>query len=204
MYSKYGKRLIDFLISLLGFIVLSPLFLILCLLIKITSKGPIFFKQKRVGIHKTYFDILKFRTMKIDTPKDVPTHLLSDPDQYITSVGRFLRKTSLDELPQLINIIKGDMSIVGPRPALWNQYDLIEHRDLYQANDVMPGLTGWAQINGRDELEISVKAKLDGEYVQRMSFLFDCKCFLLTITSVLKHEGVVEGGTGSMHEGDSQ
>ena len=204
MYSKYGKRLIDFLISLLGFIVLSPLFLILCLLIKITSKGPIFFKQKRVGIHKTYFDILKFRTMKIDTPKDVPTHLLSDPDQYITSVGRFLRKTSLDELPQLINIIKGDISIVGPRPALWNQYDLIEQRDLYQANDVMPGLTGWAQINGRDELEISVKAKLDGEYVQRMSFLFDCKCFLLTITSVLKHEGVVEGGTGSMHEGDSQ
>ena len=204
MYSKYGKRLIDFLISLLGFIVLSPLFLILCLLIKITSKGPIFFKQKRVGIHKTYFDILKFRTMKIDTPKDVPTHLLSDPDQYITSVGRFLRKTSLDELTQLINIIKGDMSIVGPRPALWNQYDLIEQRDLYQANDVMPGLTGWAQINGRDELEISVKAKLDGEYVQRMSFLFDCKCFLLTITSVLKHEGVVEGGTGSMHEGDSQ
>ncbi len=204
MYSKYGKRLIDFLISLLGFIVLSPLFLILCLLIKITSKGPIFFKQKRVGIHKTYFDILKFRTMKIDTPKDVPTHLLSDPDQYITSVGRFLRKTSLDELPQLINIIKGDMSIVGPRPALWNQYDLIEQRDLYQANDVMPGLTGWAQINGRDELEISVKAKLDGEYVQRISFLFDCKCFLLTITSVLKHEGVVEGGTGSMHEGDSQ
>lgn len=204
MYSKYGKRLIDFLISLLGFIVLSPLFLILCLLIKITSKGPIFFKQKRVGIHKTYFDILKFRTMKIDTPKDVPTHLLSDPDQYITSVGRFLRKTSLDELPQLINIIKGNMSIVGPRPALWNQYDLIEQRDLYQANDVMPGLTGWAQINGRDELEISVKAKLDGEYVQRMSFLFDCKCFLLTITSVLRHEGVVEGGTGSMHEGDSQ
>lgn len=204
MYSKYGKRLIDFLISLLGFIVLSPLFLILCLSIKITSKGPIFFKQKRVGIHKTYFDILKFRTMKIDTPKDVPTHLLSDPDQYITSVGRFLRKTSLDELPQLINIIKGDMSIVGPRPALWNQYDLIEQRDLYQANDVMPGLTGWAQINGRDELEISVKAKLDGEYVQRMSFLFDCKCFLLTITSVLRHEGVVEGGTGSMHEGDSQ
>lgn len=204
MYSKYGKRLIDLLISLLGFIVLSPLFLILCLLIKITSKGPIFFKQKRVGIHKTYFDILKFRTMKIDTPKDVPTHLLSDPDQYITSVGRFLRKTSLDELPQLINIIKGDMSIVGPRPALWNQYDLIEQRDLYRANDVMPGLTGWAQINGRDELEISVKAKLDGEYVQRMSFLFDCKCFLLTITSVLKHEGVVEGGTGSMHEGDSQ
>lgn len=204
MYSKYGKRLIDFLISLLGFIVLSPLFLILCLLIKITSKGPIFFKQKRVGIHKTYFDILKFRTMKIDTPKDVPTHLLSDPDQYITSVGRFLRKTSLDELPQLINIIKGDMSIVGPRPALWNQYDLIEQRDLYQANDVMPGLTGWAQINGRDELEILVKAKLDGEYVQRMSFLFDCKCFLLTITSVLKHEGVVEGGTGSMHEGDPQ
>ncbi len=204
MYSKYVKRMIDFLISLLGFIVLSPLFLILCLLIKLTSKGPVFFKQKRVGIHKTYFDILKFRTMKIDTPKDVPTHLLSDPDQYITSVGRFLRKTSLDELPQLINIIKGDMSIVGPRPALWNQYDLIAQRDIYHANDVMPGLTGWAQINGRDELEISVKAKLDGYYVQKMSFLFDCKCFFMTITSVLKHEGVVEGGTGTMHEGDSK
>lgn len=142
--------------------------------------------------------------MRIDTPKDVPTHMLTNPDQYITSVGKFLRKTSLDELPQLINIIKGDMAIVGPRPALWNQYDLIEERDKYRANDVMPGLTGWAQINGRDELEIPVKAKLDGEYVQRQSFFFDCKCFLMTITSVLKHDGVVEGGTGEMHRGDHE
>lgn len=199
MYSKYIKRCIDFLISLVGFIVLSPLFFVLCLVIKLTSSGPVFFKQKRVGIHKTYFNILKFRTMRIDTPKDVPTHMLSNPDQYITSIGKFLRKTSLDELPQLINIIKGDMSIVGPRPALWNQYDLIEERDRYQANDVMPGLTGWAQINGRDELEIPIKAKLDGDYVQKQSFFFDCKCFFMTIISVLKHDGVVEGGTGEMH-----
>lgn len=198
MYSKGIKRILDFCISFCGFIVLSPLFIVLCILIKITSPGPVFFKQKRVGIHKTYFNILKFRTMRIDTPKDVPTHMLTNPDQYITSVGKFLRKTSLDELPQLINIIKGDMAIVGPRPALWNQYDLIEERDKYRANDVMPGLTGWAQINGRDELEIPVKAKLDGEYVQRQSFLFDCKCFLMTIISVLKHDGVVEGGTGEM------
>lgn len=202
MYSKFIKRGIDFLISLTGFIVLSPLFLILCLLIRLTSPGPVFFRQKRVGLHKTYFTILKFRTMRIDTPSDVPTHQLSNPDQYITPIGKFLRKTSLDELPQLINIIRGDMSIVGPRPALWNQDDLIQERDLYHANDVMPGLTGWAQINGRDELEIPVKAKLDGEYVQKQSFLFDCKCFLMTITSVLKHDGVVEGGTGEMHKGD--
>lgn len=202
MYSKFLKRILDFCMSLCGFIILSPLFIILCILIKITSPGPVFFKQKRVGIHKTYFNILKFRTMRIDTPKDVPTHMLSHPDQYITSVGKFLRKTSLDELPQLINIIKGDMAIVGPRPALWNQYDLIEERDRYRANDVMPGLTGWAQINGRDELEIPIKAKLDGEYVQRQSFLFDCKCFFMTITYVLKHDGVVEGGTGEMHKGD--
>lgn len=202
MYSKFLKRILDFCMSLCGFIILSPLFIILCILIKITSPGPVFFKQKRVGIHKTHFNILKFRTMRIDTPKDVPTHMLSNPDQYITSVGKFLRKTSLDELPQLINIIKGDMAIVGPRPALWNQYDLIEERDRYRANDVMPGLTGWAQINGRDELEIPIKAKLDGEYVQRQSFLFDCKCFFMTITSVLKHDGVVEGGTGEMHKGD--
>lgn len=202
MYKRIVKRILDFLISSIGFIVLSVFFVILCLLIKITSPGPVFFKQKRVGIHKTYFNILKFRTMRIDTPHDVPTHMLKDPDQYITPVGKFLRKTSLDELPQLINIIKGDMSIIGPRPALWNQYDLIEERDKYGANDVMPGLTGWAQVNGRDELEIEYKAKLDGEYVKRQSFLFDCKCFLMTITSVLKHEGVVEGGTGQMHKGD--
>lgn len=192
------KRLIDIVVSLLGCIILSPLFLILCIAIKVDSRGPILFKQKRVGIHKTYFNILKFRTMRIDTPKDMPTHMLSNPEQYITKVGKFLRKSSLDELPQIINILKGDMSIIGPRPALWNQDDLIAERDKYGANDVMPGLTGWAQINGRDELEIPVKASLDGEYVKKMSFGFDVKCFFGTITSVLHHDGVVEGGTGAM------
>ena len=199
MYQRLFKRMIDFTLSLIGLIVLLPIFLIISIIIKITSPGPIFFKQKRVGIHKTYFNILKFRTMRIDTPKDCPTHLLQDPEQYITSIGKFLRKTSLDELPQIINILVGDMSIIGPRPALWNQYDLIEERDKYGANDVMPGLTGWAQINGRDELEIDVKAKLDGEYVERLSFAFDLKCFVGTITSVLKSEGVVEGGTGNIN-----
>lgn len=203
MYSKYGKRTIDFALSLAGIIILSPLLIVLMVLIKVTSPGPIFFKQKRVGIHKSYFNILKFRTMRIDTPKDMPTHLLENPDQYITSVGKFLRKTSLDELPQLFNIFKGEMAIVGPRPALWNQYDLIELRDAYGANDVLPGLTGWAQVNGRDELEIDVKAKLDGEYCKNLSFLFDVKCFLMTIFSVLKHDGVVEGGTGSIHNKDN-
>ena len=200
MYKSIFKRLIDFVLSLVGLIVLSPIFLVLCIWIKLDSRGPIFFKQKRVGKNKTHFNILKFRTMYIDTPKDMPTHLLANPDQYITKSGKFLRKTSLDELPQIINILKGDMAIIGPRPALWNQYDLIEERDKYGANDVVPGLTGWAQINGRDELEIDVKAQLDGEYVDRMSFLFDCKCFFGTITSVLKHEGVVEGGTGEMNK----
>lgn len=203
MYSKYGKRTIDFVLSFAGIIILSPLLIVLMVLIKVTSPGPIFFKQKRVGIHKSYFNILKFRTMRIDTPKDMPTHLLENPDQYITSVGKFLRKTSLDELPQLFNIFKGEMAIVGPRPALWNQYDLIELRDVYGANDVLPGLTGWAQVNGRDELEIDVKAKLDGEYCKNLSFLFDVKCFLMTIFSVLKHDGVVEGGTGSIHNKDN-
>lgn len=203
MYSKYGKRTIDFILSFAGIIILSPLLIVLMVLIKVTSPGPIFFKQKRVGIHKLYFNILKFRTMRIDTPKDMPTHLLENPDQYITSVGKFLRKTSLDELPQLFNIFKGEMAIVGPRPALWNQYDLIELRDVYGANDVLPGLTGWAQVNGRDELEIDVKAKLDGEYCKNLSFLFDVKCFLMTIFSVLKHDGVVEGGTGSIHNKDN-
>ena len=198
MYKKGIKRAIDFIVSLCGLIVLSPVFLILCAWIKLDSKGPIFFKQKRVGIHKTHFNILKFRTMYIDTPKDMPTHLLTNPEQYITKVGKFLRKTSLDELPQIINILKGEMSIIGPRPALWNQYDLLAERDKYGANDVMPGLTGWAQINGRDELEIDVKAKLDGEYVKRMSLLFDVRCFVGTIFSVLKSDGVVEGGTGEM------
>lgn len=192
------KRTLDFILSCGACIVLSPVLLILCIAIKIDSRGPVFFKQKRVGIHKTYFSIYKFRTMRIDTPKDMPTHLLADPDRYITKVGHFLRKSSLDELPQLFNILRGDMSFVGPRPALWNQYDLVAERDKYGANDVLPGLTGWAQINGRDELEIPVKAKLDGEYARRMSFRFDLRCFLGTFVSVLKADGVVEGGTGEM------
>ena len=194
------KRIIDFTLSFIGLIILSPVFIILCIWIKLDSKGPIFFKQKRVGKNKSYFNILKFRTMYIDTPKDMPTHMLSNPDQYITKAGKFLRKTSLDELPQIINILKGEMSIIGPRPALWNQDDLIAERDRYGANDIKPGLTGWAQINGRDELEIDVKAGLDGEYVKRMSLLFDIRCFFGTITSVVKHEGVVEGGTGELHK----
>ena len=200
MYKHFLKRVIDFILSLIGLIVLSPVFIILCVWIKLDSKGPIFFRQKRVGKHKKHFNILKFRTMYIDTPKDMPTHMLSNPDQYITKAGKFLRKTSLDELPQIINILKGEMAIIGPRPALWNQDDLIAQRDKYGANDIKPGLTGWAQINGRDELEIDVKAALDGEYVRRMSFPFDVKCFFGTITSVLKHEGVVEGGTGELHK----
>ena len=200
MYKHFLKRVIDFILSLIGLIVLSPVFIILCIWIKLDSKGPIFFRQKRVGKNKKYFNILKFRTMYIDTPKDMPTHMLSNPDQYITKAGKFLRKTSLDELPQIINILKGEMAIIGPRPALWNQDDLIAQRDKYGANDIKPGLTGWAQINGRDELEIDVKASLDGYYVEHMSFLFDMKCFFGTITSVLKHEGVVEGGTGELHK----
>lgn len=195
MYLKI-KRCIDFILSLVGLIVLLPVFLIIILAIKLDSKGPILFKQKRVGIGKTHFDILKFRTMRIDTPKDMPTHLLTNPEQYITKVGKFLRRTSLDELPQIINILLGEMAIIGPRPALWNQYDLIAERDKYGANDIKPGLTGWAQINGRDELPIEVKAKLDGEYVEKMSFLFDMKCFFRTIICVVKSDGVVEGGTG--------
>lgn len=198
MYQRYIKRILAVCLSAVGILALSWLFLILCIAIKVESKGPVLFKQKRVGIHKRHFNILKFRTMRIDTPKDTPTHLLENPEQYITKVGKFLRKTSLDELPQLFNIFVGHMAIIGPRPALWNQFDLIEERDKYGANDVRPGLTGWAQINGRDELEIPVKAKLDGEYVQRISFRFDVKCFFGTITSVLRHDGVVEGGTGAM------
>lgn len=194
------KRGIDIILSTVGGIILIPVFLALCIAIKIDSPGPVLFRQKRVGIHKKHFYILKFRTMRIDTPKDMPTHLLGSPEQYITKVGGFLRRTSLDELPQMINIWKGDMSIIGPRPALWNQEDLIEERDRYGANDILPGLTGWAQINGRDELEIGLKAKLDGEYVKRMSFLFDARCFMGTIRSVLKHDGVVEGGTGTMNK----
>lgn len=194
MFYLKVKRLIDIILSMLGLIILSPVFLGLILAIKFDSPGPIFFKQKRFGSHKNYFNILKFRTMKIDTPNDIPTHLLDNPEQWITKVGVFLRKTSLDELPQIINILKGEMSIVGPRPALWNQIDLIEERDKYEANDVPVGLTGWAQINGRDELEIDMKAKLDGEYAERISFTMDIRCFFNTIISVLKTEGVVEGG----------
>ncbi len=198
MYRSIMKPLLDILLSFLALIVLVIPMLLLALLIKLESPGPVLFKQKRVGIHKSHFSILKFRTMRTDTPKDVPTHLLADPEKYITKMGRFLRKTSLDELPQLLNILTGKMSIVGPRPALWNQFDLLEERDRYGANDIRPGLTGWAQVNGRDELEIEEKAKLDGEYVQKQSFLFDIKCVLATVFSVLRREGVVEGGTGAM------
>ena len=200
MYKHCLKRVIDFILSLLGIVILSPVLLVIAIAIKLDSKGPVFFKQKRVGIHKTYFNIYKFRTMYTDTPKDMPTHLLNNPDAFITKVGGILRKTSLDELPQLINILKGEMAVIGPRPALYNQEDLIAERDKYGANDVRPGLTGLAQINGRDELEIEEKARLDGEYVKHLSFLMDLKCFFGTFSSVLKHEGVVEGGTGTLHK----
>lgn len=195
MYVKFFKRIFDFIVTLLGTIVLSPLFLILAIAIKLDSQGPILFKQKRVGVHKRYFNILKFRTMRIDTPSEIPTHMLDNPEQYITKMGKFLRRTSLDELPQLWNILVGQMSIIGPRPALWNQKDLLTERDRYGANDIKPGLTGWAQIHGRDELKIEDKARLDGEYVQRIGFILDLKCFILTIFKVLRQEGVVEGGT---------
>jgi O-antigen biosynthesis protein WbqP len=203
MYLKV-KRLIDILLSLVGLVVLFPVLLVIILAIKLESKGPVLFKQKRVGINKKHFSILKFRTMRIDTPKDTPTHLLKDPEQYITKIGKFLRKTSLDELPQIWNIFIGQMSIIGPRPALWNQYDLIKERDKYNANDVFPGLTGWAQINGRDELPVKVKAKLDGEYVEKISFWMDVKCFFFTMISVVKRDGIVEGGTGDNKESISK
>ena len=194
------KRVLDFILALVGSIILSPLFLILIVAIKSESKGPVLFKQKRVGIHKTHFNILKFRTMRIDTPKDMPTHLLTNPEQYITKVGKFLRKTSLDELPQIWNILVGDMSIVGPRPALWNQYDLVAERDKYGANDILPGLTGWAQVNGRDALTIENKSKFDGDYVKGVGAKMDCKCFCMTVVNVLNRAGVVEGGTGTLGE----
>lgn len=200
MYKHFFKRLIDLLLSFLAIVVLIPVWIILAIAIFISDPGPIFFTQKRVGKNKKIFKILKFRTMKTSTPHDMPTHMLENPDQYITKVGAFLRKTSLDELPQVFNIFASQMSIIGPRPALWNQDDLIAERDKYGANEVKPGLTGWAQINGRDELEIPVKAKLDGEYVEKLSFGFDCKCFFGTIKSVLKHDGVVEGGTGELYK----
>ncbi len=203
MYIKFFKRFLDAVLSFMGLCVLALPMLIIALVIKIDDPGPAFFKQKRVGIHKTYFSLYKFRSMKVSTP-DIPTHLLENPEQYISKVGAFLRKTSLDELPQMWNILKGDMSIIGPRPALWNQDDLIAERDKYGANDVRPGLTGWAQINGRDELEIPVKARLDGEYVERLSFGFDVKCFFGTIFSVLRSDGVVEGGTGEIEKQEKE
>ena len=198
MYKRFGKRALDLLLSGLGLIVLSPLFLIISIAIKAEDPGPVFFRQKRVGIHKTHFNIVKFRSMRQDTPHDMPTHLLEDPQRWITRTGRFLRKTSLDELPQIAQIFTGKMSIIGPRPALWNQYDLIAQRDQYGANDVTPGLTGWAQVNGRDELEIEEKARLDGEYAKNISFGLDMKIFWMTVSNVLRGSGVVEGGPKEM------
>ena len=197
---RYIKRILDIVLSFVGLILSSWLFLIIIAAIEIDDPGPVFFTQKRDGIRKKHFNLYKFRSMKMSTPHDTPTHLLENPDQYITRVGRFLRKTSLDEIPQLINILKNDMSVIGPRPALWNQYDLLEERDRYGANDIKPGLSGWAQICGRDELEIVDKSRLDGEYVRNMSFLFDCRCFFGTAFSVLRGDGVVEGGTGELHK----
>lgn len=198
---RITKRLFDFILSLIALILLSPLFLLIIVFIKSDSRGLIFFKQKRFGMNKSFFYILKFRTMKIETPKDTPTHLLENPEQWITRVGKFLRKTSLDELPQILNILKGEMSIVGPRPALWNQTDLIELRDNYGANDIPVGLTGWAQVNGRDELPIEIKAEYDGEYVKNMSIFFDIKCIFLTIYNVVKQKGIVEGNSQSSKNG---
>ncbi len=204
MYKYFLKRFFDFILSFIGICILLPLILILAIAIKCDSKGPVFFKQKRVGIHKKTFTILKFRTMRNDTPHDVPTHEMQNPDKWITKMGKFLRKTSLDEIPQIFNIFVGQMSIIGPRPALWNQDDLVAERDKYGANDVRPGLTGWAQTNGRDELPIPVKAKLDGEYVEKLGFWFDCKCFVRTIKFVLKKDGIVEGGTGEINRRQEQ
>jgi len=204
MYKHFLKRIIDIVLSFIGILVLIMPMLIIAIIIKLDSKGPVFFMQKRVGIHKTYFKIIKFRSMRIDAPHDAPTHQLEGAKSYITKVGAFLRKTSLDEIPQVFNIFVGQMSIIGPRPALWNQDDLVAERDKYGANDVLPGLTGLAQINGRDELEISSKVKFDGEYVSRMSFWFDIKCFFGTIKAIIKHDGVVEGGTGEMRKEDEK
>ena len=204
MYRHFFKRLIDIVLSFIGIVVLALPMLVFAFIIKAEDPGPVFFRQKRIGIHKTQFSLLKFRSMKMSTPHDMPTHMLENPEQYILRCGRWMRKMSIDELPQLFNIFTGKMSIIGPRPALWNQDDLVAERDKYGANDVKPGLTGWAQINGRDELEIPVKAKLDGEYVAALNaghgkgLTMDCKCFFGTIKSVLHHDGVVEGGTGEM------
>ncbi len=204
MYKHFFKRLIDIVLSTVGIIVLIPVWIIIAIAIKVDDHGPVFFKQKRIAQNKNgelrYFNILKYRSMKTSAPCDKPTHLLENPYQYITKVGGFLRRTSFDELPQIFNIWMGQMSIIGPRPALWNQNDLYAEREKYGANDVKPGLTGWAQINGRDELEIATKAKLDGEYVEKMSFLFDFRCFFGTIASVIKHDGVVEGANERSEE----
>lgn len=194
-YYPYIKRITDFCLSLIGLIIISPILILIAFIIKIDSKGPVFFKQKRVGRNKEYFYIFKFRTMRNDAPKDKPTHMLENPELYITRSGKFLRKASLDEVPQLINILKGEMSIIGPRPALWNQFDLINERDKYGANDITPGLTGWAQINGRDEISIDIKARLDGEYTKKMSFIFDTKILIKTLFSVFRSEGISEGAT---------
>ncbi len=193
MYKKYIKNVLDFILAFIGLIILLPFFIIFSIIIKLESKGPIFFKQERIGKNKKHFKIYKFRTMRTDTPKDMPTHMLKDAKNYITKFGGVMRKTSIDELPQIINILKGEMSIIGPRPALWNQDDLIKERDKYNANSIKPGLTGWAQVNGRDELEIPVKAKYDGEYIEKMSFVLDIKIFFKTVIKVFKHDGVVEG-----------
>lgn len=201
MYKKFGKRTIDIILSALALLVLAIPMLIIAICVKCSSKGPVLFWQKRVGRGKQTFMMPKFRSMYTETPAEMPTHMLKDPEKWITPVGRAIRRTSLDELPQIFCILfTGDMSIVGPRPALWNQDDLIAERDKYGANDIRPGLTGWAQINGRDELEISEKARLDGEYIEKMSFLFDMKCIFLTALKVIRHDGVVEGGTGSIHK----
>ncbi len=200
MYTKFIKRLIDIVLSGIGLILLAIPMGIVALVIYFDDPGPVIFKQKRVGKHKKLFFLYKFRSMKLNTPPDMPTHLLENPEQYISKVGKFIRKTSIDELPQLWNIFKGDMSLIGPRPVLWNQEDLIAERDKYGANDIKPGLTGWAQINGRDELEDNVKARYDSEYVARVSFLFDCKIFWRTVIYVLRKDGIVEGGTGTLRK----
>ena len=198
MYERYIKRLLDIVLSQLGMLVLVLPMAVFALITVLDSPGPVFFLQKRVGIHKTYFNIIKLRSMPVRAPHDVPTHQLANAEAMLTPWQRWIRRSSIDELPQILCIFLGQMSIVGPRPALWNQYDLLTERDKYGANDVRPGLTGWAQINGRDELEIPEKARLDGEYVRRLSFGFDLRCLIGTVFSVVRHEGVVEGGTGAL------
>lgn len=205
-YSRFVKRALDLILSFFGLVLLSPVLLAISLAIVLEDPGPVLFSQKRVGKNKRFFRVHKFRSMKMDTPHDVPTHMLGDPDRYITRIGRFIRAHSLDELPQIWDIFIGNMSVIGPRPALWNQDLLTAERDKYGANGPKPGLTGWAQINGRDELEIPVKARFDGDYTAHLArggfhaFFFDCRCFLGTVFSVARGEGVVEGGTGALRK----